>query len=119
MAKWHRGKPGLTERFETFANGKEICNAYTELNDPERQLQCFLSQKKAADQGDDEAQGVVDTAFVEAHRHESLAGRVFALGRARETGETLGSPFAKRRNKVKAFSSPPPRMMVLMLPADD
>eukprot|EP00416_Gambierdiscus_australes_P031831 CAMPEP_0171091050 /NCGR_PEP_ID=MMETSP0766_2-20121228/32203_1 /TAXON_ID=439317 /ORGANISM="Gambierdiscus australes, Strain CAWD 149" /LENGTH=553 /DNA_ID=CAMNT_0011549107 /DNA_START=52 /DNA_END=1713 /DNA_ORIENTATION=+ len=68
LAKWHRSKEGLTERFEAFVNTKEICNAYTELNDPERQLACFMGQKKAADAGDDEAQGV-DLGFVEALEH--------------------------------------------------
>jgi len=68
LAKWHRDKPGVTERFETFVNTKEICNAYTELNDPERQLNCFMGQKKAGEEGDDEAQGV-DLGFVEALEH--------------------------------------------------
>lgn len=40
----HRSKPGLTERFELFVNTKEICNAYTELNDPKRQRTCFEAQ---------------------------------------------------------------------------
>ena len=44
LAKWHRSKAGVTERFEMFVNTKEICNAYTELNDPERQLACFMNQ---------------------------------------------------------------------------
>merc|ERR1719510_110137 len=65
LAKWHRSKEGLTERFEMFVNGKELCNAYTELNDPERQMQCFMGQQAAKDAGDDEAQGV-DTDFVTA-----------------------------------------------------
>ncbi|CAE7202259.1 Kars1 [Symbiodinium sp. CCMP2456] len=68
LAKWHRSKTGLTERFELFVNTKEICNAYTELNDPERQLQCFMGQAKAAQEGDDEAQGV-DHDFVTALEH--------------------------------------------------
>jgi lysyl-tRNA synthetase class 2 len=42
----HRSKPGLTERFELFVNTKEICNAYTELNDPARQKACFDAQAK-------------------------------------------------------------------------
>merc|ERR1719220_635314 len=63
LAKWHRSKPGLTERFEVFVNTKEICNAYTELNDPVRQLKCFEGQAAAKDAGDDEAQGV-DMDFV-------------------------------------------------------
>jgi len=68
LAKWHRSKPGLTERFEVFVNTKEICNAYTELNDPVRQLKCFEGQAAAKDAGDDEAQGV-DMDFVTALEH--------------------------------------------------
>jgi len=55
LAKWHRSKPGLTERFELFLLGRELCNAYTELNDPIRQRNCFLEQMKAKELGDDEA----------------------------------------------------------------
>ncbi|PRW20466.1 lysine--tRNA ligase isoform X2 isoform A [Chlorella sorokiniana] len=55
LAKWHRTLPGLTERFELFVNCKEVCNAYTELNDPLRQRQLFGQQAAAKAQGDDEA----------------------------------------------------------------
>merc|ERR1719446_1526583 len=58
LAKWHRSKPGVTERFELFVHGKEVCNAYTELNDPKRQRECFEGQGKAAKKGDDEAMGI-------------------------------------------------------------
>ncbi|KAM5553806.1 hypothetical protein ABKV19_025834 [Rosa sericea] len=44
LAKWHRSKPGLTERFELFINKHEVCNAYTELNDPVVQRQRFAGQ---------------------------------------------------------------------------
>lgn len=68
LAKWHRSKPGLTERFELFVNKKELCNAYTELNDPDRQLACFQEQARAKDAGDEEAQ-FVDMNFVTALEH--------------------------------------------------
>ncbi|KAB0357055.1 hypothetical protein FD754_001211 [Muntiacus muntjak] len=55
LAKWHRSKKGLTECFEMFVMKKEICNAYTELNDPVRQLEVFEEQVKAKAAGDDEA----------------------------------------------------------------
>ncbi|KAM6195278.1 lysine--tRNA ligase isoform 3-T3 [Sarcoramphus papa] len=55
LAKWHRSHQGLTERFELFVMKKEVCNAYTELNDPFRQRQLFEDQAKAKAAGDDEA----------------------------------------------------------------
>jgi len=55
LAKWHRSEPGLTERFEAFCCKKEICNAYTELNDPVVQRSRFEQQAKDKAAGDDEA----------------------------------------------------------------
>lgn len=46
LAKWHRSRDGLTERFELFMLNKEICNAYTELNDPIVQRERFVAQAK-------------------------------------------------------------------------
>lgn len=57
LAKYHRSRPGLTERFELFVNGFEICNAYTELNNPLVQRERFIEQARAKDEGDNEAQG--------------------------------------------------------------
>lgn len=58
LAKYHRTIPGLTERFELFINYHEICNAFTELNDPFDQRQRFLDQVKQKAQGDEEAMGI-------------------------------------------------------------
>lgn len=58
LAKWHRSIPGITERFECFVNKKEICNAYTELNDPLVQRERFAQQASDKAAGDDEAQCV-------------------------------------------------------------
>ncbi|GAX83481.1 hypothetical protein CEUSTIGMA_g10906.t1 [Chlamydomonas eustigma] len=55
LAKWHRSLPGMTERFELFINKREVCNAYTELNDPVRQRELFSDQAKSKEEGDDEA----------------------------------------------------------------
>lgn len=55
LAKWHRSIPGLTERFEMFVMKKEVCNAYTELNDPVVQRSRFEQQSKDKASGDDEA----------------------------------------------------------------
>jgi lysyl-tRNA synthetase class 2 len=65
LAKYHRSKPGLTERFELFVNFKELVNAYTELNDPKKQLECFQNEMKAREAGDDEAQ-MIDENFITA-----------------------------------------------------
>ena len=65
LTKMHRSKPGLTERFELMVNGKEVANAYSELNDPIDQYERFVEQMKLADKGDDEAM-VIDHAFVRA-----------------------------------------------------
>ena len=62
LAKYHRSRPGLTERFELFVNTRELCNAYTELNDPIVQRQLFSGQADAKAMGDDEAQ-LIDENF--------------------------------------------------------
>ncbi|XP_010789834.1 lysine--tRNA ligase isoform X2 [Notothenia coriiceps] len=61
LAKWHRSQKGLTERFELFVMKKEICNAYTELNDPVRQRELFEQQAMAKAEGDDEAMFIDET----------------------------------------------------------
>ena len=62
LAKGHRSEPGLTERFELFIMKKEVCNAYSELNDPFVQREQFEQQAKDREAGDDEAQ-VIDEDF--------------------------------------------------------
>ena len=59
----HRSKPGLTERFELMVNGKELANAYSELNDPIDQEERFKEQMRLADKGDDEAM-IIDQDFL-------------------------------------------------------
>ncbi len=65
LTKMHRSKPGLTERFELMINGKEIANAYSELNDPVDQMERFQDQLKLSEKGDDEAM-FIDLDFVRA-----------------------------------------------------
>ena len=63
LCKKHRKDPELTERFELIVNGKELCNAYSELNDPIDQLNRFQDQLKLSEKGDDEAM-FIDMDFV-------------------------------------------------------
>ncbi|XP_062095128.1 lysine--tRNA ligase-like isoform X1 [Humulus lupulus] len=65
LAKGHRSRPGCTERFELFVNKRELCNAYTELNDPEVQRMRFAKQLKERESGDEEAM-VLDETFCSA-----------------------------------------------------
>ena len=65
LTKMHRSKAGLTERFELMVNGKELANAYSELNDPIDQYNRFVEQMKLADKGDDEAM-IIDHDFMRA-----------------------------------------------------
>ena len=65
LTKEHRDNPNLTERFELFVNGKELANAYSELNDPIDQLERFEDQLKLSEKGDDEAM-FIDNDFIRA-----------------------------------------------------
>lgn len=65
LTKMHRSKEGLTERFELMINGSELCNAYSELNDPIDQLDRFEDQLRLSEKGDDEAM-FIDQDFVRA-----------------------------------------------------
>ena len=65
LTKMHRSKPGLTERFELMVNGKELANAYSELNDPIDQEARFKEQMRLAAKGDDEAM-IIDQDFMRA-----------------------------------------------------
>lgn len=65
LAKKHRSKPGLVERFEAIVNGKELCNSFSELNDPIDQRERFMEQLELGKRGDDEAM-VLDEDFLRA-----------------------------------------------------
>ena len=65
LAKKHRSKEGVVERFELICNGKELCNAFSELNDPIDQKERFNQQIELGKQGDEEAM-VLDEDYIEA-----------------------------------------------------
>lgn len=65
LTKRHRHNPELTERFELMVNGKELCNAYSELNDPIDQYERFVEQMRLSEKGDDEAM-IIDKDFIRA-----------------------------------------------------
>jgi len=65
LTKRHRSNPELTERFELMVNGKELCNAYSELNDPIDQYERFVEQMRLSEKGDDEAM-IIDHDFIRA-----------------------------------------------------
>ena len=65
LTKRHRDNPELTERFELMVNGKELANAYSELNDPIDQYERFVEQMRLAEKGDDEAM-IIDHDFIRA-----------------------------------------------------
>eukprot|EP00591_Stephanopyxis_turris_P009721 CAMPEP_0195527734 /NCGR_PEP_ID=MMETSP0794_2-20130614/29626_1 /TAXON_ID=515487 /ORGANISM="Stephanopyxis turris, Strain CCMP 815" /LENGTH=605 /DNA_ID=CAMNT_0040658719 /DNA_START=42 /DNA_END=1859 /DNA_ORIENTATION=+ len=94
LAKYHRSKQGLTERFELFVAGRELANAYTELNNPVVQYERFLEQANQGKQGDDEAM-VMDESFVTALEHGLPPTGGWGLGVDRLT------MFLSNKNNIK------------------
>ncbi|GFH45061.1 hypothetical protein CTEN210_01535 [Chaetoceros tenuissimus] len=94
LAKYHRSKPGLTERFELFVCGRELANAYTELNNPVVQYERFLDQAKDQASGDDEAM-VMDESFITALEHGLPPTGGWGLGIDRLT------MFLSNKNNIK------------------
>ena len=118
LTKMHRSKLGLTERFELMVNGKEVANAYSELNDPIDQEERFKEQMRLADKGDDEAM-VIDQDFLRALQYGMPPTSGIGIGIDRLTMLMTGNSYIQdvmlfpqmrpekvaRRDKEEAFTA--------------
>ena len=118
LTKRHRNNPALTERFELMVNGKELANAYSELNDPIDQYERFVEQMRLADRGDDEAM-IIDADFIRALEYGMPPTSGMGIGMDRlvmlMTGQTtiqevllfpqMRPEKVERRDKEEAFTA--------------
>ena len=118
LTKMHRSKSGLTERFELMVNGKELANAYSELNDPIDQEERFKEQMRLADKGDDEAM-IIDQDFLRALQYGMPPTSGIGIGIDRLTMLMTGNSYIQdvilfpqmrpekvaRRDKEEAFTA--------------
>ena len=124
LTKMHRSKAGLTERFELMINGKELANAYSELNDPIDQEQRFVDQMKLADKGDDEAM-VIDYDFLRALQYGMPPTSGIGIGIDRLVMLMTGKEFIQEvmlfpqlKPEVKMPQSPVKEWAALGVPED-
>ncbi|MDR0660368.1 MAG: lysine--tRNA ligase [Prevotellaceae bacterium] len=124
LTKKHRSKPGLTERFELMVNGKELCNAYSELNDPIDQMERFQEQLKLSEKGDNEAM-FIDQDFVRALEYGMPPTSGMGMGIDRLTMIMTNSPsiqdvllFPQMRPEKKSTKDEPELYMQLGIPEE-
>lgn len=124
LCKRHRDNQDLTERFELFVNGKELCNAYSELNDPIDQLERFKEQMRLSEKGDDEAM-IIDMDFVRALEYgmPSCSGMGIGIDRLTMfmTGQTSIQDvllFPTMRPEKKAVADAPEKYMEIGVPEE-
>lgn len=118
LTKRHRNNPDLTERFELMVNGKELANAYSELNDPIDQYERFVEQMRLSEKGDDEAM-IIDADFIRALEYGMPPTSGMGIGMDRlvmlMTGQTtiqevlffpqMRPEKTQRRDKEEAFTA--------------
>ncbi len=124
LCKRHRDNQDLTERFELFVNGKELCNAYSELNDPIDQLERFKEQMRLSEKGDDEAM-IIDMDFVRALEYgmPSCSGMGIGIDRLTMfmTGQTSIQDvllFPTMRPEKKPVADAPEKYMEIGVPEE-
>jgi lysyl-tRNA synthetase class 2 len=124
LTKMHRSKPGLTERFELMVNGKELANAYSELNDPIDQEERFIDQMRLADKGDDEAM-IIDHDFLRALQYGMPPTSGIGIGIDRLTMLMTGKfaigeimLFPQMKPELKAPRDKDEAFLALGVPAD-
>ncbi len=124
LTKKHRSQAGLTERFELMVNGKELCNAYSELNDPIDQLERFQDQLKLSEKGDDEAM-FIDQDFVRSLEYGMPPTSGMGIGIDRLTMLMTNSPsiqdvllFPQMRPEKKAVKDDVAQYEAIGVPAE-
>ena len=124
LCKRHRTNPELTERFELFVSGKELCNAYSELNDPIDQLGRFQDQLRLSEKGDDEAM-FIDMDFVRALEYGMPPCSGMGIGIDRLTMFMTGQPsiqdvlfFPQMRPEKNAVQDADEKFIELGVPAE-